>query len=125
LEPGTAHALSYRLTWSGDVPAAWSGARVRKTRVGKARRDTDTIEVFVVDFDGPALAELKELPRAELSVSAGTFANLAVQRHPDIDGVRVGFELDTAGEDTIELRLGLRLADQSASEFWLFRWTKS
>ncbi len=125
LEPGTPHAFGYRLTWAQDVPVAWTAARVRKTSVGKIKRDEDVNQQFVVDFDGPALKDMTELPRAELAVSAGAVTKLSVARHSDIGGVRVSFELATAEAETIELRLALKQAEQVLSESWLFRWTQS
>ncbi|MGQ0673783.1 MAG: glucan biosynthesis protein [Hyphomicrobium sp.] len=125
LEPGKPFSYAYRLTWGETVPVAWTGAQVRKTRVGKVRRDKDEHEVFVVDFDGAALEQQAELPRAELAASAGTVAKLSVARHPEIEGVRVSFELAPGDAETIELRLGLKLGDQLISESWLFRWTKA
>lgn len=123
LDPGTAHRFVYRLNWTEKIPASWTGAWVRKTFVGRAKKD-DT-QLFVVDFEGPAVRDLKDLPVAQLGVSAGSIANLAVQRHPDIAGARVTFELNTAGTEVAELRLGLKVGDQLISETWLFRWTQA
>lgn len=125
LEAGRAHSFAYKLSWGQNIPAAWAGARVRKTRIGQARRDSEDIKLFVVDFDGPTLKELQELPQAEVSVSSGSTANIRVERHPGIDGVRISFELDTAASETIEMRLGLKAGNQLISESWLFRWTRS
>lgn len=123
LEPGTAHRFVYRLHWTERVPAAWSGARVRKTFVAASKNEN--VQLFVIDFDGPAVRELRDLPVAELGASAGTVNNLVVQRHPEIAGVRVTFELDTAGTEVAELRLALKTGDQLISETWLFRWTQA
>lgn len=123
LDPGTAHRFVYRLLWTEHVPASWSGAWVRKTFVGGMKK-ADT-QLFVIDFEGPAVRDLKDLPVAQLGVSAGSVANLAVQRHQDIQGVRVAFELNTAGTDVAELRLGLKVGEQLISETWLFRWTQA
>jgi glucans biosynthesis protein len=35
------------------------------------------------------------------------------------------FDLDPEGNELIELRAQLRIADQAASETWLYRWTPS
>ena len=51
-----------------------------------------------------------------MAASAGTIANLSVARHPEIGGVRVGFELQTADAETIELRLALKQGEQIISE---------
>ena len=67
---------------------------------------------------------MRELPAADLATSHGKVVNLLVQRHPEIEGLRVRFELQNGGTEVIELRLGLRLAGQLISESWLYRWTK-
>lgn len=124
LEAGTSHTFAYKLYWAEDVPVAWTGARVAATRIGTAPKKEETT-IFVIDFDGPAVKDIKELPVAELSASAGTTANVVVQRHPDIGGLRVSFELATADQELIELRLALKEKDQLISESWLYRWTRS
>jgi glucans biosynthesis protein len=122
LAAGKGHPFAYRLSWGTDVPVAWSGAKVMKTHVANYASGDATL--FVIDFDGPAVAELRELPAADLATSHGKVANLLVQRHPEIQGLRVRFELHNGGTEVIELRLGLRLAGQLISESWLYRWTK-
>ena len=123
LEPGTGHKYAYRLTWGDNIPAVWSGAWVAQTRVGPGRAGNSVR--FVVDFVGPSLGDLSELPTADLAASAGATSNLVVQRLPQAQGLRVGFELSTTGTDLIELRLGLRVANQLISESWLYRWTRA
>lgn len=123
LEAGRAHSFAYRLHWGEAVPIAWAGARVAKTRIGSSRKP-DT-KLFVIDFDGPAVKGLRELPQAQIQVSAGVIANLVTQRHDGIDGLRVAFELNTGGHETIELRLVLKSGDQVISESWLYRWTRA
>lgn len=124
LEPGQRYEFAYRMSWGDDVPVVWSGAWVVKTQVGARPGAADTVQ-FVVDFAGPAVREQRELPVAELFVTQGTTQNLTVQRHPDLAGARVKFDLNTAGTDLIELRLGLKVAGQLISESWLYRWTRA
>lgn len=120
-EPGKRFSYAYRMSWGDDLPAVWSGSWVGKTQVGSARTP-DTLQ-FVVDFVGPAVRDARELPVADLIVSSGATSKLSVQRNPDLQGIRVKFELNTAGTELIELRLGLKLGDQLISESWLYRWT--
>jgi glucans biosynthesis protein len=92
------------------------------TRVGKGKRPEETL--FVVDFAGPAVAGGKQ-PVAAVIANPGKIANVTVHPNPEIDGIRVSFELDPAGTELSELRLTLRLGDQPISETWLYRWTKA
>lgn len=123
LEPGTAYTYAYRMSWGDEVPAVWSGTSVLKTQVGAGREPDTTL--FVVDFAGPAVRDAREMPVADLNVTAGTTSGLSVQRHPDIAGFRVKFALNAAGTELVELRLCLKLAGQLISENWLYRWTKA
>jgi glucans biosynthesis protein len=111
------------MSWGEDVPAVWSGAWVAKTQVGGARKPDSVM--FVVDFVGPAARDVREMPAPDLVVSGGQTSNLSIQRHPELPGLRVKFELNTAGTELIELRLCLKLAGQLISENWLYRWTKA
>ncbi|NOT71585.1 MAG: glucan biosynthesis protein G [Hyphomicrobium sp.] len=122
LEAGKSHKFDYRLHWADNVPAAWSGARVAKTRIGAGKKPETFL--FVIDFEGPAVKELRDLPVAELTANQGSVANVVVQRNPDISGIRVSFEMSPGGTELVELRLVLKAAEQAISESWLYRWTK-
>lgn len=115
-------SFSYSLTWGSDVPLAWSAARVNKTRVGRSRIPDATL--FVVDYEGPAVRDARDLPVANITASGGQVANVSVQRNPDISGVRVSFDLKPQDAELIELRMVLKGGDQVMSETWLYRWTK-
>jgi periplasmic glucans biosynthesis protein len=122
LESGGEYKFDYRLHWAENVPATWSGARVAKTRIGAAKKP-DTL-LFVIDFDGPAVKDIRDLPVAAVTANPGSVANVVVQRNPDISGVRVAFEMSPGGAELVELRLVLKAAEQAISESWLYRWTK-
>ncbi len=122
-EPGRPFAYAYRMLWTNDIPAAWSGARALSTRVGKGGKPGSVL--FVVDFGGPAVAGKTQLPVALVTANPGTVENVAVHPNPEIDGARVSFELDPGGTELSELRLALRVGDQQISESWLYRWTKT
>ena len=123
LEPGKKYRYAYRMSWGEAVPAVWSGAWAVKTQVG-AGRNADTTQ-FVVDFAGPSVRDSRELPVADLTATSGSTSKLSVQRHPELQGFRVTFELNAAGTELVELRLGLKLAGQLISESWLYRWTRA
>ncbi len=122
-EPGSAFAFAYRMYWTDDIPVAWSGARAVATRLGKGKAEGTTL--FVVDFAGPAVAGQRQPPVASVSANPGTVSNVHVHANPEIDGVRVSFELDPAGTRLCELRLALKLGDQQISESWIYRWTQT
>jgi glucans biosynthesis protein len=122
LAAGGPHRFQYTLTWGDDIPLAWSGALARKTRLGKGK--TPEALLFVVDFEGPAVKDARDLPVAGATASAGQISNISVQRNPEIPGVRVSFELKPKDAELIELRLNLKAGEQVISETWLYRWTK-
>ncbi|MGQ0456937.1 MAG: glucan biosynthesis protein [Hyphomicrobium sp.] len=120
-EPGLVQTLNYRLHWSEHVPAAWSGARVATTRVGRAKKPDAFL--FVIDMQGAAVQDVRDLPIADVTASTGTVSNVVVQRNPELPGVRVAFELAPEGAELVELRMVLKAQDQTFSETWLYRWT--
>lgn len=121
LEAGNVYDYAYRLCWGETVPVAWSGASVISTRLGAAKTAGSTL--FVIDFAGPAVKDIRDLPVCDLSQSAGKTSNVVVQRNPEIPGVRVSFELNPDGAELVELRCALKSGDQWISESWLYRWT--
>jgi len=122
LTPGGPHVFNYRLFWGDNVPAAWSGARVAKTRTGNGKKDGNVL--FVLDLTGPSVKDAKDVPLADVSASAGRISNVVVQRNREIGGIRVTFELTPGNADLVELRCLLKAGDQPISETWLYRWTK-
>lgn len=123
LQRGTPATFAYRMHWTTEMPVAWSGISVAKTRMGRA--DQSETQLFVIDFAGRGIRALNELPRAHVASSGGSIANIVVQENRESGGLRVSFELNTSGTDTIELRLGLKVNDQQVSESWLYRWTRA
>lgn len=119
---GSAYQFAYQMSWAASVPVAWSGLSVVKTRLGIGANADQRL--FVIDFAGPAKAELGALPSAEVQSSSGSIANLVVQENAETKGVRVSFALNAAGTDVAELRLGLKASDRLISESWLYRWTR-
>jgi glucans biosynthesis protein len=122
-QPGAPFSFGYRMSWTDELPVAWSGAATVATRVGRGRKEGSAL--FVVDFAGSALEDLKTMPLAVLTANPGTISDVTVHGNPEINGVRVAFELDPGGTELSELRLALKLGDQQISETWLYRWTKS
>jgi glucans biosynthesis protein len=119
--PGRPYEFAYRMTWSDKIPVAWSGARAVATRVGKGNPPGSRL--FVVDFAGPDV-ERSPLPVAVASGRPGRIANVVVQPNPNVNGVRVTFELYPNGTQLCELRLALKRGARQISETWLYRWTR-
>ena len=122
LAKGRGYEFNYRLHWGDQVPFEWSGAYVKKTRIGMNKK-TGT-SVYIVDFVGPGVQNGQELPIANLTASAGQPSAPIVHANPEVNGVRVQFELDPKGEELCELRLTLRNKEKRISEVWLYRWTR-
>lgn len=122
LEAGAQYDFAYRMTWGEWVPPAWSGAWASATRVGDGKTAGNTL--FVIDFVGPAVANLRDMPVCDLNKNAGQVSNVVVQKNPELSGVRVSFELNPDGADLVELRCALKAGDQLISESWMYRWTK-
>lgn len=122
LEASQPLTFEYRLYWADNIPASWAGARVAKTRVGASK--TSGNYLFVIDFEGSAVKDLRDLPVALVTANTGSVTNVVVQRNPHISGVRVAFEMNPDGAELVELRLALRSGEQTISESWLYRWTK-
>ena len=119
--PGRPYEFAYRMTWSDKIPVAWSGARAVATRVGKGNPPGSRL--FVVDFAGPDVGR-SPLPVAVASGRPGRIANVVVQPNPNVNGVRVTFELYPNGTQLCELRLALKRGARKISETWLYRWTR-
>src|SRR4029078_8678729 len=88
---GGPHVFAYKLSWGEDVPPAWSGAQILKTRIGAAKKPQTLL--FVIDLTGSSVKDARDLPVADVSGSAGKIRNVVVQRNTEISGVRGLFEL--------------------------------
>jgi len=120
------YKFSYRVVWSDAVPLRSQKAIVRATSSGLANgppRKTGAVR-YAVDFSGPVLATMRELPEAALSATAGKLDAPVVQRNPATGGVRVDFMLRPESAELVELRLELKGGGKTISETWLSRWAK-
>jgi periplasmic glucans biosynthesis protein len=132
LQPGTAYAYRYRLTWCGEPPARPDLATVAQTLTGASTRQNG-LRVFYVDFigtekfnlcDDMAASCAGKMENVELSGSAGTFVNIAIRRNPIAGGHRVSFEYQPEpGSIQADLRCVLVSGGRQVSEVWLYRWT--
>ena len=128
---GDAISLRYRLHWSADEPYPPAQlARCVATRLGNGGQPGQPrpagVRKFMVEFMGGSLASLPfgVKPEAVLSSSRGSFSYVFTEAVPN--GVaghwRAQFDLTTDGTDPVEMRLYLRLGDQTLSETWLYQY---
>ena len=132
LQPGTAYAYRYRLTWCREPPARPEVATVAQTLTGASTRQ-EGLRVFYVDFTGTEKFNLCDdladscpgkTENVELSGSAGTFVNIAIRRNPIAGGHRVSFEFrPEPGSLQADLRCVLVAGGKQVSEVWLYRWS--
>ena len=104
------YRFGYRIIWADGIPQRTEKAIVRATSSGLANgpaRKAGAIR-YAVDFSGPPLSKLRQLPEAVVSTSAGKLDKPVVQRNPATGGVRVDFLLWPEGAELIELRLELK-----------------
>ncbi len=120
LMKGGEYAYTYRLHWGWDRPGDKPPITVGQTRIGGRQGGRH----FVLDLvgEGAARGALEGLS-ADVSASAGEIRNLALYPNPEIDGLRLAFDLATDGVDVAELRATLMRGDRRQSEVWLYRWT--
>ena len=125
---GNSYRLRYKLDWQKDEPFPSTLARCVATRLGNGgvpgQPRPKNVRKFMVEFLGEPLEKLAfgEKPEAVLTASRGTFSYIFTEAVPD--GVaghwRAQFDLTVEGSEPVDMRLYLRLKDQTLSETWLF-----
>lgn len=123
---GKPYEFAYRLTWGGGPTTKPGEARVESTRVGRASIAGATPKrLFVVDYAIPYAGTPlpAQLPKPEVTASAGEISNVIVHKNPENTGYRVTFELDPKSAPLVELRLLLDFHGERAAETWVYRWT--
>jgi periplasmic glucans biosynthesis protein len=130
-EPGTAREFRYRLHWLADEPTPTPLARVVATRLGRGGQPGQPrppgLRKFMIEFKGGPLVNLPKgvIPEPVLSASRGEFgAYRYTEAVPDdVPGHwRTQFDLKVEGSEPVEMRCYLKIADQVASETWLFQY---
>jgi len=118
LEPGREHLFRYSLAWGadpappGDLPqvSAWSAGE--GSAPGRRR--------FVIDYAVGAAAQLAGVePR--VTATGGILSQVTSQPWPGGALLRIGFEWESRGVETSELRLALERDGRPASEIWTYR----
>ncbi|MBT2298713.1 glucan biosynthesis protein [Pseudomonas fluorescens] len=129
-EAGHQYHLKYRLHWLSDEPYPTDLARCVATRLGNGglpgQPRPKGARKFVVEFTGAPLKKLPlgVKPEAVLWSSRGTFSNVLTEPVPDDEAGhwRALFDLSVDGNEPVEMRLYLRLADATLSESWLYQY---
>ena len=81
---------------------------------------------FLIDFAGgrlSGLAEMAEKIEVVATASAGAILRTFAAPNPRIGGIRGGFDLRMAAGESADLRLFLRLGEETLTETWTYPWT--
>ena len=80
---------------------------------------------FVVDFAGdapnPIRASAVQLVGAGATPAA--LHDAVISENPEINGLRLTFELDPEGAELVEMRIELRSGERRIAETWVYRWS--
>ncbi len=122
LAAGGEMTLTYRLTWGWDGPIPAGLLRVTRTLTGQGPRQG--LRSFAIDYSdlGAATPPDADDVTADVRASTGAISNVVVRENPAVSGLRVTFDLETAGEDS-DLRVDLFRDGRPAGEVWVYRWT--
>jgi glucans biosynthesis protein len=129
VEAGSEWTFRYRLYWCIEPPFQPDLGRTVATRVGmggQAAKEPDPdLRKFVIDFAG---GQLEDIPpdapvEAAVSVMAGEVIGPLARKNDATDGWRAFFDLRPEGDDPVELRCVLRLANETLTETWVYQWT--
>jgi glucans biosynthesis protein len=123
LAAGSESAFSYRLSWTGDIPAQKPVTPVLETRIGRGFPH-DLRQVVTIDFAPHAALpeDYDDLVIYVYSARLETSAGL-VQRNPETGGPRLAFSFDPGEVSVAEIRAQLFHEGRGVSEVWLYRWT--
>ena len=120
LTRGGEYSYTYRLHWGWDRPGERPPITVGQTRIGGRQGARH----FVIDLVGEgARPEALEGLSPLVTASAGEVRNLVLYPNPEIDGLRLAFDLAVDGVGLSELRASIMRGDRLQSEVWLYRWT--
>lgn len=131
LEPGQEYLFAYRLYWGEHAPVSPQElATVQATRTGLGGVIGQKREYFswrfAVDFAGGVLSMLGDNAEVEpiITVSRGEVEITSARPLSAIDGYRAMFDLVPGeSEEPINIRMYLRLGDESITETWVYQYT--
>jgi glucans biosynthesis protein len=118
---GSEFSLTYRLSWPWDAPDLGGRLQVVRTLIGAGG---DERRRFVIDFAGDAQ---NRVPASAVTLgiktNPGAVQESEVAENPETAGLRVSFELDPEGAESVEMRLDLRSGERTIAETWIYRWS--
>ena len=122
LAAGREHRFDYRLHWCNQHSWKPELATVANTMIGAAAQGRRRV---IIDFAGDSLKGLGQDAgiAPDVWASTGKVSNAVAHAVEATGGWRIGFELDPAGAQAVELHARLARGTQSLSETWLYRWT--
>jgi len=140
LAAGKTHEFAYRLTWMRDDPPDPPWLRVASTRIGDGPKpgvlrflvDFEKTSAFPLEFEtlgyqpgasGPDPGQWRAI-EADLSATGAGMGLPFVQYNPHAEGARVFFDIDPKEQAAMDLRLSLRVAFETRSEVWIYRWAR-
>jgi periplasmic glucans biosynthesis protein len=123
--------LDYRLYWQDEPFPPKESARVVATRIGRGgipgTAPPKNQWKFVIDFEGGPLAQMA--PRYDITpvvtLSRGKIERPYVIKVVGTDRWRAFFDVSADGNDPLNLRCFLKLADKTLSETWLYQFFPS
>jgi len=127
---GNDYHLKYRLHWAAGEPFPPPLAICVATRLGRGgqpgRPRPPGVEKFMIEFLGGPLAAVPfgVRPEAILWSSSGKFSYIYTEAVPDgVSGHwRAQFDFTAAGPDPVDMRLYLKIGDQTLTETWLYQY---
>jgi periplasmic glucans biosynthesis protein len=117
------YLMNYRQHWCWSLPVGTRLAEVVSTRCGLSWDEKN--RQFVIDFAGGLLRarRTEQLPSIDIGASKGKIIDPVVEPNPATGGMRLSFQLDTAGEKLVEMHARLMNGETPLTETWLYRWT--
>jgi glucans biosynthesis protein len=122
LAAGAELSLTYRLTWGWDVPDLNGLLRVVRTLSGAG---PDGRRRFVVDFAGEGQASIRaSAVQVMAQANPGAMVDAVITENPEVNGLRLRFDLETDGAAQVEMRVDLRSGERAVAETWVYRWSR-
>jgi glucans biosynthesis protein len=129
--PGQELLFSYRLYWGTRMPYASTLAQTIATRTGIGGTVGQKRQYyswhFAVDFAGGELGALARDANVEavITTSHGTVEHVTAHYVEEFKGYRALFDIRPPEDsnDTIDLRLYLRIDGRPLTETWTYQWT--